>query len=162
MGCLGLLPAILANAATVLDEIQKGNISRFFVIGGCDGYEGARNYFTEVGANLPDTGVILTMGCGKFRVNHLERGALRLFLLVPLCLPLRRLPRKLKLYLPFIFQPSLLVQFFVFQKSQFSSQPIVIILVPMVLDGLHTYACACAHAHAYSQTQTRPKKATHL
>jgi len=68
--------AILSHASTVLDEIRKGTISRFFVIGGCDGYEGARNYFTEVGGALPDTGVVLTMGCGKFRVNHLDRGTI--------------------------------------------------------------------------------------
>src|SRR3989338_2004826 len=32
--------AILGLAPAIISEIQKGNITRFFVIGGCDGYEG--------------------------------------------------------------------------------------------------------------------------
>ena len=66
--------AIIANAGTVLDEVKKGNISRFFLVGGCDGSESVRSYFTDVGNSVPDSAVILTLGCGKYRVNHLDKG----------------------------------------------------------------------------------------
>jgi len=63
---------ILGAAPTILEQVQKGNITRFFVIGGCDGFEGQRSYYTDLVKQLPKTAVILTVGCGKFRFNHLE------------------------------------------------------------------------------------------
>jgi len=68
--------AVIANAGAVLDAISKGDISRIYVIGGCDGYEGERNYFTELARMLPPTSVVLTAGCGKYRINHLEYGTI--------------------------------------------------------------------------------------
>ena len=65
--------AILGAAPTILDQVAKGNITRFFVIGGCDGFEGTRSYYTDLAKCLPKTAVILTVGCGKFRMNHLEK-----------------------------------------------------------------------------------------
>ena len=62
---------ILGAAGTIIEEIKKGNITRFFLIGGCDGFEGQRSYYTDLVKNIPKTGVVLTLGCGKFRVNHL-------------------------------------------------------------------------------------------
>ena len=67
---------ILSVAPTIIEQINKGNITRFFVVGGCDGYEGQRSYFTDLVKNLPSTAVILTVGCGKFRFNHLELGTI--------------------------------------------------------------------------------------
>lgn len=67
---------ILSVAPTIIDEIKKGNITRFFVVGGCDGFEGDRSYYTELVANLPKTAVVLTVGCGKFRINHLNLGTI--------------------------------------------------------------------------------------
>lgn len=64
--------AVLGAAPVVLDCIKKGLIKRFVVIGGCDGYEGERNYFTDLARNLPDDAVILTCGCGKYKVNILD------------------------------------------------------------------------------------------
>jgi len=61
--------AVLGAAATVLGGIQAGAISRFFLIGGCDGDAAGRNYFTELSEKLPPTSVVLTLGCGKFRVS---------------------------------------------------------------------------------------------
>lgn len=67
---------ILSVAPTIIDQIQKGNITRFFVVGGCDGFEGARSYYTDLVAKMPKTAVILTVGCGKYRINHLDLGTI--------------------------------------------------------------------------------------
>ncbi|KNC79890.1 hypothetical protein SARC_07729 [Sphaeroforma arctica JP610] len=67
---------VIGAAGTVLDQVGKGNISRFYVIGGCDGYEGERSYYTDLAKALPDTSVVLTVGCGKFRLNHLQFGTI--------------------------------------------------------------------------------------
>ncbi|KAK9765852.1 hypothetical protein K7432_005491 [Basidiobolus ranarum] len=63
---------ILGVAPTVLKAIETGDISRVFVIGGCDGYEGERSYYTDLAKILPETAVVLTAGCGKFRINSLQ------------------------------------------------------------------------------------------
>lgn len=67
---------ILSVAPTIVEAIKKGDITRFFLIGGCDGFEGQRSYYTEFVKNLPPTAVVLTLGCGKFRINHLDKGTI--------------------------------------------------------------------------------------
>ncbi|KAF0689431.1 hypothetical protein As57867_019073, partial [Aphanomyces stellatus] len=67
---------VIGAAATVLKAVSDGDISRFYVIGGCDGYEGERSYYTDLAAALPSTSVVLTVGCGKFRINHLDMGTI--------------------------------------------------------------------------------------
>jgi hydroxylamine reductase len=67
---------VLSVAPTIIEEIKKGNITRFFVVGGCDGYEGQRSYYTELVKKLPPTCVVLTVGCGKYRINHLDLGTI--------------------------------------------------------------------------------------
>ncbi|ETV64043.1 hypothetical protein H257_19014 [Aphanomyces astaci] len=56
--------------------LTDGHISRFHVIGGCDGYEGERSYYTDLTKALPDTSVVHTVGCYKFRINHLHMGTI--------------------------------------------------------------------------------------
>ncbi|RQM30932.1 hypothetical protein B5M09_013337 [Aphanomyces astaci] len=60
----------------VLIALTDGHISRFHVIGGCDGYEGERSYYTDLTKALPDTSVVHTVGCYKFRINHLHMGTI--------------------------------------------------------------------------------------
>jgi hydroxylamine reductase len=68
---------VLLNAAgTIVDAVKAGKISRFFVIGGCDGYEPGRNYFSDYADATPVDSFILTLGCGKFRINGNDRGRL--------------------------------------------------------------------------------------
>jgi hydroxylamine reductase len=68
---------VLGVADKVLDSIQKGELKNIFVIGGCDGSEATkRSYFTNIGENLPKDAIALTMGCGKFRINHHNFGTL--------------------------------------------------------------------------------------
>lgn len=58
-------------APLILEQIQMGNITHFFVIGGCDGKKSGRNYYTEMAKALPKDSVILTFGCGKYRFYEL-------------------------------------------------------------------------------------------
>lgn len=67
---------ILDAAPAILDAVKKGEITRFFVIGGCDGAEPGRNYFSEYAKNAPASSFILTLGCGKFRIMGHDYGTL--------------------------------------------------------------------------------------
>ena len=51
----------------VLGAVKGGAIRRFVVMGGCDGRDGRRDYFTRAARALPKDSVILTAGCAKFR-----------------------------------------------------------------------------------------------
>ncbi|CAE7505689.1 hcp, partial [Symbiodinium sp. CCMP2456] len=53
-----------------------GQLKHVFVIGGCDGTEGTRSYFTDLAADTPDDSIILTLGCGKFRLNGRDYGTI--------------------------------------------------------------------------------------
>lgn len=64
---------VLGAAGAVLEGIEKGAISRFYLIGGCDGDAAGRNYYTELAENVPETSVVLTLGCGKFRISDHAR-----------------------------------------------------------------------------------------
>jgi len=66
--------AILALAPIIVDAVKSGKISRFFVIGGCDGAEVGRNYFTDYAKLTPPDSFILTLGCGKYRIREHEYG----------------------------------------------------------------------------------------
>lgn len=44
---------ILSLADKVLAAIKSGEIQRFYLIGGCDGAELGRNYYTQVGGAIP-------------------------------------------------------------------------------------------------------------
>ncbi|PIE64418.1 MAG: hydroxylamine reductase [Desulfobacterales bacterium] len=65
---------VLALADKVVDAVKSGAIKRFVVMGGCDGRQKGRAYFTEVAENLPQDTVILTAGCAKYRYNKLNLG----------------------------------------------------------------------------------------
>ena len=65
---------LLDQAATIVDAVKAGKISRFFVIGGCDGAEKGRNYFTDYAQATPPDSFILTLGCGKFRIRDHDYG----------------------------------------------------------------------------------------
>lgn len=60
--------AVLGLADTVVDAIKSGAVKHFAVIGGCDGTDTARSYYTDLAAGLPQDWIIMTLGCGKFRL----------------------------------------------------------------------------------------------
>lgn len=61
---------ILSVADKVVDAVKSGAIEHFFMIGGCDGAAPGRNYYTDFATNAPDTSVVMTLGCGKYRFNR--------------------------------------------------------------------------------------------
>lgn len=65
---------VIALADKVVDAVKSGAIRHFFVMSGCDGRMGARNYYTEFAEKLPKDTVILTSGCAKYRYNKLKLG----------------------------------------------------------------------------------------
>ncbi|MGA2450374.1 MAG: hydroxylamine reductase [Polyangiaceae bacterium] len=65
---------ILEHAGAIVEAVKAGQISRFFVIGGCDGAEVGRNYFSEYAAACPADSFILTLGCGKYRIREYDYG----------------------------------------------------------------------------------------
>lgn len=65
---------ILGLADKVVEAVKQGKIRHFFVIGGCDGAEPGRNYFSEYAKSCPPDSVILTLGCGKFRIREHDYG----------------------------------------------------------------------------------------
>lgn len=67
---------VLSVADTVIDAVKQGAIKRFMLIGGCDGARPGRNYFTEMAEKAPEDWVILTLGCGKFRLTDLDLGTI--------------------------------------------------------------------------------------
>ena len=67
---------ILDLADVVVQAVKDGKISHFFVIGGCDGAEPGRNYFSEYAQSTPPDSFILTLGCGKFRIRDHDYGEL--------------------------------------------------------------------------------------
>jgi len=66
--------AVLSQADVVVNAIKTGALQHIFVIGGCDGTEKTRSYFTDLATATPDNSIILTLGCGKFRLHGLELG----------------------------------------------------------------------------------------
>jgi hydroxylamine reductase len=67
---------VLSVADKVIEAVKDGQLKNIFVIGGCDGAEGERNYFTQLGEQLPQDAIALTLGCGKYRINGKDMGTL--------------------------------------------------------------------------------------
>lgn len=66
--------AILGVAGEIVEAVKSGAIKRFYVIGGCDGAEPTRNYFDRLAEGTPQESVILTLGCGKYRIRNRDYG----------------------------------------------------------------------------------------
>lgn len=65
---------VIELADKVIENVKNGNIKKFIVMAGCDGRMSNRNYYTEFAKNLPDSTIILTAGCAKYRYNKLKLG----------------------------------------------------------------------------------------
>eukprot|EP01025_Chloroclados_australasicus_P038504 TRINITY_DN3969_c0_g2_i2.p1 TRINITY_DN3969_c0_g2~~TRINITY_DN3969_c0_g2_i2.p1 ORF type:complete len:634 (+),score=66.89 TRINITY_DN3969_c0_g2_i2:226-2127(+) len=68
--------AILGVADKVLQAISEGQLRHIFLVGGCDGREGERRYYSELVDSIPTDCLVLTLGCGKFRFFNHELGTL--------------------------------------------------------------------------------------
>ena len=67
---------VLSVADKVVNAVKNGDISHFFLVGGCDGARVGRNYYTEFVKQTPKDSIILTLACGKFRFNDLDLGTI--------------------------------------------------------------------------------------
>ena len=76
---IGFHHTVLTGLADkILGAVKAGKLNHFYLIGGCDGAESGRNEFTEFAANTPQDSVVLTLGCGKFRIRNEEFGTIEL------------------------------------------------------------------------------------
>ncbi|MDO4542636.1 MAG: hydroxylamine reductase [Bacillota bacterium] len=65
---------ILDAAGQIVEAVKNGDISHFFLVGGCDGHRATRDYYTKFVKATPQDSIVLTLACGKFRFNDLEIG----------------------------------------------------------------------------------------
>ncbi len=65
---------VLSVAGDVVEAVKTGQISHFFLVGGCDGVKPGRSYFRDFVQQTPADSVILTLACGKYRFNDLDLG----------------------------------------------------------------------------------------
>jgi hydroxylamine reductase len=65
---------ILSLAGKIVEAVKGGKVSRFFLIGGRDGFEPGRNYFSDYAQAAPKDSFILTLGCGKYRIRDFDYG----------------------------------------------------------------------------------------
>ncbi|MFM4724948.1 hydroxylamine reductase [Aeromonas veronii] len=66
--------ALMQAAPAVIEKVKAGEISHFFLVGGCDGNKAERAYFTEFAKAAPRDSLLLTLGCGKYKFNKLDFG----------------------------------------------------------------------------------------
>ena len=67
---------VLDNAPAIIDAVKGGAIKHFFLVGGCDGAKPGRNYYTEFVQKAPKDTVVLTLACGKYRINDMDAGSI--------------------------------------------------------------------------------------
>jgi hydroxylamine reductase len=67
---------VLGVADTVIGAVKSGAVKKFVLIGGCDGADTARSYYGDLAEAAPTDWMILTLGCGKFRLLGKDYGAI--------------------------------------------------------------------------------------
>ncbi len=67
---------VLDSAPAIIDAVKAGAIKHFFLVGGCDGAKPGRNYYTDFVKQTPKDTVVLTLACGKYRINDLDAGSI--------------------------------------------------------------------------------------
>ncbi|MCD6362923.1 MAG: hydroxylamine reductase [Synergistetes bacterium] len=65
---------VLSLANKIKDLVEEGKIRRFFLVGGCDTPLKKSSYYREFVQKLPKDTIVLTLACGKFRINDLDLG----------------------------------------------------------------------------------------
>ncbi|KXZ41844.1 hypothetical protein GPECTOR_263g674 [Gonium pectorale] len=68
--------AVLSVAPAVIEAIQTGKLEHIFLVGGCDGSEPQRKYYSKLYQHMPQSTMVLTLGCGKFRIFDQDFGTL--------------------------------------------------------------------------------------
>jgi len=65
---------VLSLKDKIKQLVEAGKIRRFFLVGGCDSPLKKGEYYREFVQKLPPDTVVLTLACGKFRINDLALG----------------------------------------------------------------------------------------
>ena len=65
---------VLSVADKVIEAVKAGALKHIFLVGGCDGARPGRNYYTKFAQLTPNNTAILTLACGKYRINDLNLG----------------------------------------------------------------------------------------
>ncbi|MFP3975513.1 MAG: hydroxylamine reductase [Chloroflexota bacterium] len=65
---------VLSLADKIKQLVQSGKIRHFFLVAGCDSPSKKEEYYREFVEKLPEDTVVLTLACGKFRINDLDLG----------------------------------------------------------------------------------------
>jgi len=66
--------AALSHAVELVEAVKSKQIRHFFLIGGCDGASPSRSYYSDLAKLTPPDTIILTLACGKYRLNDLDLG----------------------------------------------------------------------------------------
>ena len=66
--------AVLSRAEKIISLIKAGKIRHIFLIGGCDGASPSRSYYSDFARLTPRDTLILTLACGKYRLNDMNLG----------------------------------------------------------------------------------------
>ena len=65
---------VLSLTDKIKQLVESGKIRHFFLVGGCDSPLKKGEYYREFVQKLPPDTVVLTLACGKFRINDLPLG----------------------------------------------------------------------------------------
>ncbi|MEO0075467.1 MAG: hydroxylamine reductase [candidate division WOR-3 bacterium] len=65
---------IMSLAPKIASLVMSGKIKHFFVVGGCDTPGKRGEYYRKFVEILPKDTIVLTLACGKYRINDLELG----------------------------------------------------------------------------------------
>ena len=65
---------VLSLKDKIKQLVERGKIRRFFLVGGCDAPLKKGEYYREFVQKLPPDTIVLTLACGKFRINDLALG----------------------------------------------------------------------------------------
>ena len=65
---------VLSLAGKIKSLVEAGKIKHFLLVGGCDAPTRKDEYYRELVKMLPQDTVVLTLACGKFRINDLDLG----------------------------------------------------------------------------------------
>jgi hydroxylamine reductase len=68
--------AVAPLAGKIVEAIQQGKIRKFVVMGGCDGRDQRRTYFSDLAQGLSNDTIILSAGCAKYRFIKMKLGAI--------------------------------------------------------------------------------------
>ena len=68
------LSVVLSLKDKIKALVEEGKIRHFFLVGGCDSPHRKASYYREFVELLAKDTIVLTLACGKFRINDLELG----------------------------------------------------------------------------------------